>query len=125
VNYELLSPICAIALVLLLAIRGAQHRWGALAGGMSYPLYLNAWIPFFVVNAVFKRLGVTSAVAHHAADWTLELVFAALLYWCFDRRILGFRHRLFTPKRARIVMVTAYLVLVIGICGGFLLSRRA
>jgi peptidoglycan/LPS O-acetylase OafA/YrhL len=123
VNYELLSPICAIALVLLLAIHGAQHRWGALAGGMSYPLYLNAWIPVFLVNAVFKRLSVTSTFAHYAANTALDLVFAALLYWFFDRRILGLRHRLFTPKRGRIVMVIAYSVLAIGICGGFLLSR--
>lgn len=123
-NYDLVSPICAIALVLLLAIRGEQHPWGALAGGMSYPLYLNAWIPVFFVNAIFKHFGITGAFVHHAADMSLDLVMAALLYWCFDRRILACRHRLYTPKRARVVTIAAYGVVAIGICGGFFVYRR-
>ena len=125
VNYAFLSPICAVALVLFLAARGEQHPWGALAGGMSYPLYLNSWIPVFVVNAAFKSLGVTNSTAHHVANTTLSFVFAALLYLCFDRRVLACRDDLYTPKRARMVMITAYIILAIGVCGGFLLSRRA
>ena len=55
VDYDLIAPFCALSVVLLLAIRGKRHPGGALAGGISYPLYLNAWIAVFTVNAMFKH----------------------------------------------------------------------
>jgi peptidoglycan/LPS O-acetylase OafA/YrhL len=56
VDYELLAPLCSIAIVLLLAVTGKQHRFGAFAGGISYPLYLNHWIGVFVAHAVLNSV---------------------------------------------------------------------
>lgn len=124
-NYNLLAPICAVSLVLLLAITGKRHRWGELAGGMSYPLYLNAWSAAFFVNAMCRRFQINNGFAHHALTITLSLVFAAFLYLFFDRQILARRRQLYTPARARTVMIFAYAIATLGLCVGvFLIDRN-
>ncbi len=123
-DYENISPICAIAVVLCLAVQGNRHFMGTLAGGMSYPLYLNAWIPVFVVNAFFKRAGLHNPFARHALILTLNLAMAAFLYWQIDRRILALRSRLYTPRRARLIVGIAYGTVAIGVCTGLILGTR-
>jgi peptidoglycan/LPS O-acetylase OafA/YrhL len=123
-DYDMLSPLCAIAVVLLLAINGNQHPAGALAGGMSYPLYLNAWIPVFVVNFVFKRVGLANPFARHTLILTLNLAMAAFLYWFIDRRLHAIRRRLYTPGRARVVAMVAYGTVAAGVSVGVFLYGR-
>ena len=124
VDYDLLAPICAIAVVLLLAINGNQHSVGALAGGMSYPLYLNAWIPVFIVNFVFKRAGLVNPFARHVLVVTLNLALAAFLYWHIDRRLHVTRRRLYTPGRARVVSMVAYGTVAAGVFFALFLYAR-
>ena len=121
-DYGILSPICAIAVVFLFAINGSQHPMGALAGGMSYPLYLNAWIPVFIVHAIFKRVGLVNPFASHALILGLNFVMAALLYWHIDRRILASRRRLYRPGRARVVTKVAYATVAVGLSVGLILD---
>lgn len=124
-HYESLAPICSIAVVLLLAVTGRQHPLGKIAGGMSFPLYLNAWVAVFICNALFKRIGIANAFVHHAATIVLSLIIAAALYWNFDRRILQRRKDIYTPGRARAAITIAYTSVAIGIgVGLFLASRR-
>jgi peptidoglycan/LPS O-acetylase OafA/YrhL len=124
-NYEMVAPVCAIAMVLLLAIHGNQHPWGAVAGGMSYPLYLNAWIAVFVVNAVFRRFGLTSPFVQQALILLLSLALAAILYWHVDRKIMASRPRLYTPRLARVTMTIAYGAVLVGVCIGLILRYRS
>jgi peptidoglycan/LPS O-acetylase OafA/YrhL len=124
VDYNLIAPACALSLVLLLAIRGKRHPGGALAGGISYPLYLNAWIAVFTVNAIFKHLGVRSVVVHETLVLILSISLAALLYWFFDRRLLARRKQLYSPRIAQVTMFVAYGTVTLGIVGGLLLLSR-
>jgi peptidoglycan/LPS O-acetylase OafA/YrhL len=123
-NYDLMAPICAVALMLLLAIDGKQHRGGALAGGMSYPLYLNSWVPAFVVTAACRRFGVTDAFFGYTTIIVLNLAFAAFLYWQVDRRVLANRRWLYTPRRARLTMAFGYGAVTLGVLVGAILYRR-
>jgi peptidoglycan/LPS O-acetylase OafA/YrhL len=125
VDYDLIAPACALSLVLLLAIRGKRHPGGALAGGISYPLYLNAWIAVFTVNAIFKHFGFQSVVVHETLVLILSILLATLLYWFFDRQLLARRKQLYSPKIAKVTMFVAYGTVTLGIVGGLvLLSRR-
>jgi peptidoglycan/LPS O-acetylase OafA/YrhL len=125
VDYDLIAPGCALSLVLLLAIRGKRHPGGALAGGISYPLYLNAWIAVFTVNAIFKHFGFQSVFARETLVLTLSISLAALLYWFFDRQLLAHRNQLYSPRVAQVTMFVAYGAATLGTFGGlFLLSRR-
>jgi peptidoglycan/LPS O-acetylase OafA/YrhL len=124
VDYDLLAPACALSLVLLLAVRGKRHPGGELAGGISYPLYLNAWIAVFTVNAIFKHFGFKSVFVHEALVLILSISLATLLYWFFDRQLLARRNRLYSPKIARVTMFVAYGAVTLGIVGGLLLLSR-
>jgi peptidoglycan/LPS O-acetylase OafA/YrhL len=123
-DYDLLAPVCAIAMVLLLAIHGKRHPLGELAGGISYPLYLNAWVAVFVVNFVFKRIGFANPLAHQALIIASSLALAAFLYWNVDRRVLAGRQRLYTPERALVATRVAYGAVALGLCVGLILYRR-
>jgi peptidoglycan/LPS O-acetylase OafA/YrhL len=125
VDYDLIAPACALSLVLLLAIRGKRHPGGALAGGISYPLYLNAWIAVFTVNAIFKHFGFQSVVVHETLVLILSILLATLLYWFFDRQLLARRKQLYSRRIAKVTMFVAYGTVTLGIVGGLiLLSRR-
>jgi peptidoglycan/LPS O-acetylase OafA/YrhL len=123
-SYESLAPICSIAVVLLFAVHGPQHAWGRIAGGMSFPLYLNAWIAVFASHALFKRIGMAESFAQHASTILLSLIIAAALYCYLDRRILDRRRQIYTPSRARAAIAIAYSLVVIGICVGLVLAYR-
>jgi peptidoglycan/LPS O-acetylase OafA/YrhL len=118
VDYELLAPICAIAMVLLLAVKGYQHSWGKLVGGMSYPLYLNQWIGVFVANALFKPFGLKDSVERQILSFILNLAIAAGLYWWVDRRILAMRRQLYTARRAQLILGMAYSTVIFGVFVG-------
>jgi peptidoglycan/LPS O-acetylase OafA/YrhL len=124
IDNDLVAPVCAVAIVLLLAIKGERHRWGELAGGMSYPLYLNAWIAGFAVHAVFKRVGLEHSPLQIALSFIASFALAAVLYWHVDRRILASRRRLYTPQRATIAIRIAYGAVALGVCVGLALYNR-
>jgi peptidoglycan/LPS O-acetylase OafA/YrhL len=124
-DYNLIAPACAVSLVLLLAIRGKRHPGGALAGGISYPLYLNAWIAVFTVHAVFKHFGLHSVALGETLVLILSISLAALLYWSFDRQLLKRRNQLYSPRIAYVTMFVAYVAATLGIVGGLvMLSHR-
>jgi peptidoglycan/LPS O-acetylase OafA/YrhL len=117
--------VAAIAIVLLLAIEGDRHALGELAGGMSYPLYLNAWVAVFTVNALFKHvLKHDNAFARLTLVFVSSLILAAFLYWHVDRRILANRRRLYTPARAKAVIRVAYGAVAVGLLVGVVLYNR-
>jgi peptidoglycan/LPS O-acetylase OafA/YrhL len=123
-DYDLIAPFCAISLVLLLAIRGKRHPGGELAGGASYPLYLNAWIAVFAVNAIYKHFGFRSVAVHETLVLLMSIALGALLYWFFDRQLLARRNQLYSPRIARVTMSVAYGAVALGIVGGLLLLSR-
>lgn len=122
-DYDRVAPVCAIALVLLLAVVAKRHPFGEFAGGISYPLYLNAWVATYIVNFIWKRAGLANGVVHEVLLISASVALAAFLYWNFDRRILDVRERLYTPRRARLVTMVAYAAVVLGLCFGFFVYK--
>jgi peptidoglycan/LPS O-acetylase OafA/YrhL len=117
-SYNTLAPVFAITTVLLLAIKGRQNRFGALVGGISYPLYLNHWIGDFVAHATLKPMGLRDSFWWHPLSIALNLGIAYCMYSIVDRPVLRHRSQLFTTERGKIAMFAAYGILLLGLVGG-------
>lgn len=105
-------------MVLLLTIKGPQHRFGEFVGGMSYPLYLNHWIGVYVGNALLGPFGLRESGARIVLSALISLGIAAALYWWVDRRMLAMRGQMFSHARAIVVAILAYATVLFGIVVG-------
>lgn len=123
-DYELVAPFCATSIVLFLAVKRRPLPLGEFAGGMSYPLYLNAWVAGVSMNVIFKNFGISNQPLQLGFATGSSLLLAAMLYRFFDRPILDSRRRLYTPARAKIAMASAYGAVIIGCCVGAVLYFR-
>jgi peptidoglycan/LPS O-acetylase OafA/YrhL len=121
--YPLVAPAPAIAVVLLLAVPGKKSFIGSLAGGLSYPLYLNHWIGIFVANALLGRFGMRGSWTATAVAVVVSIGLAAAMYWWIDRRLLANRNALFTQVRGRLAMAASYALLAAGIAFGLVMTR--
>ena len=123
-DYDLVAPFCGTSIVLFLAVKRAPQPLGAFVGGMSFPLYLNAWVAGVSLSSIFKHFGVSNQPLKLGLAIISSLAFAAILYRFFDRPILESRRRLYTPMRAKVAMASAYVIIIIGCCVGAILYCR-
>jgi peptidoglycan/LPS O-acetylase OafA/YrhL len=121
-DHLILSPPFSIAIVLLLALKGRPTRLGTVAGGISYPLYLNHWLGPFVAHAVIKRTGPTDSIPSHILSVTFSLVFAYVMFQLVDRPVLKHRSMYYTPARGRIATIIAYGLVILGLVVGFAIT---
>lgn len=122
--YELIVPVCAVSIVLLLAYKGERRPLGVLVGGMSYPLYLNHWIGVFLANAMLKPFGLKDTGSRQVLAVVFSVGIAVALYWWVDRRLLAKRREMYAPSRGRTVAVLGYGVTAVGLMIGFTLFYR-
>lgn len=115
-----IAPIFAISVILLLAVEGPRSPLGLVAGGLSYPLYLNHWIPVFAVHFVLSRAGLETSDFWETVAWLLAVLGAALHFLLIDRNIQRYRGRVFTPALGRNLGLAAYGLLLAGITLGTL-----
>lgn len=119
--YAEAAPFAAIAIVLLLAVPSAQHRFGEIVGGMSYPLYLNHWIGAFAFNFLMPTMKETPL------RWGLSAVvnigIAMALFWWIEKPLLAKRGAWFTDKRGRIVTFVAYSMVAVGVGFGLWMMK--
>jgi peptidoglycan/LPS O-acetylase OafA/YrhL len=120
---EVLVPPLSIAVVLLLATLGQPTRLGAIAGGISYPLYLNHWLGAFVAHAALKPIGLRDSAVSHVLSITFSLFFAYFMYRLVDRPLLKRRSQYFTPARGRAAMLVAYGLVIVGLIVGLWITR--
>ena len=120
--YRYAAPWAAIAIILLLAIRGTKHPGGTLAGGLSYPLYLNHWIGGFAATVLLIPLGLRQSPVHPVLSVALAIGFAAALYWWMERPLLARRRQLHTPLRAKVTTAIAYTMVIVGVLVGIRLA---
>ena len=116
-SYMLTAPPLAAAIVLMTSVQGARGAVGRFAGGMSYPLYLYHWIGMFGANFITKRLGLWLP----SIGWTayfISLVAGSLAYVAVDQNVMRLRGVLFRPNYGKILMISAYSLLAIGIITG-------
>lgn len=123
VDYPHVSPFAGLFIVLLLARPGKRSAWGAVFGGMSYPLYLNHWIAIFAANQALAHVhaapGAAAWLLNVALQTAVGVPIAIALYWLVDRRLLAHRTGWYTPRRGVVVMVVAYAIIAIGLAYGF------
>jgi peptidoglycan/LPS O-acetylase OafA/YrhL len=122
--YIVLAPLCAISIVLLLATPGTASRLGTIAGGMSYPLYLNHWIGVFVGNALLGPFGLRNSPPRQVLACLISIGFAVAHYHWIDRQVLQRRSAWYTPERGRLLMVVAYTMVCCGLVWGFYMRYR-
>lgn len=115
-QYEHLAPILGLCIVLLLAIPSAQHKFGSIFGGMSYPLYLNHWIGVYAFN--FLLPSMRDDPIRQFLSAILNVAFAMILYWFVDRQLLAHRAVWYTPRKAYILTFMAYGIFAFGFVYG-------
>lgn len=120
-SYKLYSPLFAISVVLLLAIKGKRHAVGGFLGGISYPLYLNHWIGVFLFNWVLEPFDLRESDLRHFLSAVFNYGLAAFLFWQIESRVLGMRNELYTVKRGLLFSAIAYFLIVSGFVLGLIL----
>jgi peptidoglycan/LPS O-acetylase OafA/YrhL len=85
-----IDAVFGVTVVLALAFPGERSAWGQFFGGISYPLYLNAWIGVFAANLLAKKLGLSEAV-REGLICLLAFLTATVSWYLIDRNILARR----------------------------------
>jgi peptidoglycan/LPS O-acetylase OafA/YrhL len=117
------APVFSICVVLLCARpgrRGAITRW---MGGVSFPLYLNAWIGIFALHAMAKHLGMTTSWYTPYLEFLASLGAGAITYSLIDRPVLRYRSRYFNSTLGFAIGAFGYLLVSAGIVYGLSITR--
>lgn len=117
-TFMILAPTFGAAAVLLLATPGKPSRIGTIAGGMSYPLYLNHWIGVFVGNALLGPFGLRESASRQMLALALNVALAVFLYVYMDRKLLAQRAQWYSESRGKTITMVAYLMVLIGLAFG-------
>jgi peptidoglycan/LPS O-acetylase OafA/YrhL len=116
-SYIVAVSFFSVALVGLLAREGPQTVVGRIAGGASYPFYLNHWTGLFVISPAMKH-GISYVVA-----MPLGFILAAALsvahYLWIDRTIAAQRGEWFSDRIGAILFITAFVLVIVGLIGAF------
>ncbi len=114
--YTYTSPIFSIAIVLLLAVPGESSNFGKIAGGMSYPLYLNHWLGIYAINFITPSMRGSASSALISS--LISVAFATSLYLFIDKKILDRRENWHSNILNTTTTLAAYVMIGIGICYG-------
>ena len=98
---------------------GERGRSGLLFGGLSYPLYLNHWVPVFAVHWLLSRGGgLASNDIWEILAYLLAVAGAALHYVVIDRNIQAWRGAFYTIRRGQALRYAAYGLFLAGLALG-------
>jgi peptidoglycan/LPS O-acetylase OafA/YrhL len=106
------APVFAISVVLLCAVPARRSEFVRWLGGISYPMYLSAWMGIFAAHGLEKRLGLPEA---GALDAIAGLAAAVLLYQFIDSRVLAKRKRFYRPAIGWVAGGVGYLLIGCGV----------
>lgn len=118
-HHVAIRALFAAGLVISLAFVGKRGRIGLLLGAISYPLYLNHWIGAFVMHVVVKFTGHLPNAAHIAIAYGCAVLVGFVSWALVDRWVMAHRAGWYTPARGRLLGATAYVMVAIGLVGGF------
>ncbi len=108
------APVFAICVVLLCARplrRTAFSKW---LGGVSFPLYLNAWIGAFAIHAFNKYFSIAQSWYSQPLEFLAGLAVASITYFFIDKAVMENRNRYFKPAIGLILGGLAYALVAIG-----------
>jgi peptidoglycan/LPS O-acetylase OafA/YrhL len=114
-NYLYAAPVFAVCAILLCARpqrRGPFTKW---LGGVSFPLYLNAWIGMFALHWFEKRFAMPPAWLLEPAEYFSGVVAGALTYQMIDKPTMKHRNRYFSPRLGWAMGAVAYLLVISGV----------
>lgn len=118
-----IAPLFAVAVVVAAARPGARDPLAQVAGGLSYPLYLNHWIGVFAVNFVSKRYVTIGHVEFLTAQYAVNVGIALAMYLTIDRQIQLHRHGWYSEMLGRRLTATSYGLVAIGLVVGSSMQR--
>ncbi len=116
--YRYAAPFFSVATVLLIALESRRTAAGEYWGGVSYPFYLNHWIGVFVVNFVYKRLGLSSNLMQALLSVLIGLAVSIALYHWVDRAVQKRRAAWFTRGRGIALGITGWTLFLAGLAFG-------
>lgn len=116
--FGFLGPLLAVAVILGLARPGRRSHLAQIAGGLSYPLYLNHWIGVFAVNFVTKRGFPVDFLTFVTAQYALNIGIALALYLAVDRQIQLRRGTWYSEKLGKRLAITSYALVGTGLIMG-------
>lgn len=112
------APFFAISVVLLCAFPLRRTRTTQWFGGISYPLYLNAWIGIFAFHALAKRLAIPQGGYYETLLALSSILAAAAFYHVVDRTVMTNRTRFYSKGLGWTLGAIAYTLAAIGILYG-------
>lgn len=124
-NYHFLAPFGAILIVLLLARPGRKSAFGSFLGGISFPLYLNHWIGIFLAEEISQRFAFVENPHAIVIGGVLNLAIASVLYVAIDEQVRKRRGSWYTGARAKAAAIAAYVLVVAGAAGGFMIAAAS
>lgn len=112
------DALIGMPIVLLLARPGNQTKLASLAGGVSFPLYLNHWLGVWLVTAALHKMQWPIGTAGEVAMVAISVAISVVLYALIDVPARRYRDRWFTDRRGAIAAVAAITLVLLGIAGG-------
>ncbi len=113
------APFFSVSTVLLIALESKRTASGEYWGGVSYPFYLNHWIGVFVVNFVYKRLGMSDPLLQPILSVLIGLAVSVLLYHLVDRAVQKRRAAWYSQARGIFLGLTGWSLFLLGLGFGF------
>jgi peptidoglycan/LPS O-acetylase OafA/YrhL len=112
------APFFATALVLLCAVPMRRTRATQWFGGISYPLYLDAWVGIFAFHAIAKRFALPQGWCYETLLALSAVAAAAAFYHLVDRTVMANRSRFYSKRLGWTLAAIAYTLGAIGILYG-------
>lgn len=113
--YVYAAPLFSVSAILLCTRpheRGSVTRW---LGGVSFPLYLNAWIGMFALHWFEKRFSMPPGWLAKPAEYASGVIAGALTYAMIDIPVMKHRNRYFSPRLGWAMGGIAYLLVLSGV----------
>lgn len=122
--YRFAAPPFAACIVLLAARPVMRGALGKIAGGISFPLYLNAWMGIFVVHAFLKRAPFSiTPFTNSILIYTAAVSAGATTYFLIDRNVMANRDAYYSRRLGILLGCAAYGLVLSGLCFGLIRWR--
>lgn len=124
ISYRVGASLSAVCIVLFLARAGQHSSFASFVGGISYPLYLDAWVGGFMANFIFGKFALRDSLSCRLTGMLLSLCVATVLYIIIDRNVRQNRERFFTASRGKLVAVVGFTLVIVGFVGGMMITSK-
>jgi peptidoglycan/LPS O-acetylase OafA/YrhL len=117
----LVGPLYAVSVVIAASWPGKRSAIALIAGGLSYPLYLNHWIANFGANFIDKHIFPLGPATVIWGGYVLAVAGALAHYLVIDRAIQTQRNRWYSDRVGKALGTIAYALVACGLLAGTLM----